>query len=329
MNLKLHGKDLSSNIVNGSSTRFEEQNLVTPTCDPSHYSLTKLSLSRNCVQNTSDDQPISKISSSAFEFGVGDDELQKESKRKMKGTKRKVCARGHWKPSEDSKLKELVSQFGPQNWNLIARHLVGRSGKSCRLRWFNQLDPRINKRAFTEEEGERLVSAHRVFGNKWAMIARLFPGRTDNAVKNHWHVIMARKLREQHHSSAGRDEMTVLPSAGPCSLDIGEGKESMSASNEDESAASTCTTDLSLTPPASDNGLAPRGDQWGQRREGKGNFGKWMDHQNQSHGHEVGHHRSSDSSDSAVFAAEMKTNPNYKISGLLFFDFLGVGASPN
>jgi len=40
----------------------------------------------------------------------------------------KLCARGHWRPAEDDKLKELVTQYGPQNWNLIAEHLEGRSG---------------------------------------------------------------------------------------------------------------------------------------------------------------------------------------------------------
>jgi hypothetical protein len=54
---------------------------------------------------------------------------------------------------EDGRLLELVRRFGAQNWTVIARHLGGgRNGKSCRLRWFNQLDPRVNKDPFTEDE---------------------------------------------------------------------------------------------------------------------------------------------------------------------------------
>ncbi|PKA61829.1 Transcription factor MYB44 [Apostasia shenzhenica] len=40
----------------------------------------------------------------------------------------KLCSRGHWRPEEDVKLRELVARHGPQNWNLIALKLHGRSG---------------------------------------------------------------------------------------------------------------------------------------------------------------------------------------------------------
>ncbi|KAI6696992.1 hypothetical protein NL676_017111 [Syzygium grande] len=200
------------------------------------------------------------------EIGTEEQEQEEEGAAATKSSgpgrnsgRTKVCARGHWRPAEDSKLKELVAKYGPQNWNLIAENLKGRSGKSCRLRWFNQLDPRINRKPFSEEEEERLLAAHKMYGNKWAMIARLFPGRTDNAVKNHWHVIVARKHREQSNNAGGRRRNhKLLPHlqtrglnniASAAKINHACSDSTTISSNLNESAVSTCT-ELSLTPSA-------------------------------------------------------------------------------
>jgi hypothetical protein len=100
--------------------------------------------------------------------------------------------KGPWTIEQDRKLLDWVKREGPGQWSQCAEFITGRSGKQCRERWFNTLNPDVKKGNWSPEEDFIIFDSYRQFGSHWTKIAEKLPGRTENSIKNRFYSTLRR-----------------------------------------------------------------------------------------------------------------------------------------
>jgi hypothetical protein len=105
--------------------------------------------------------------------------------------------KGSWTRQEDEIIRNFVARNGTKSWATLSGLLPGRIGKQCRERWFNALDPSIDRGPWTPEEDQLLIELHQKYGNHWTKIGELIPKRSDNAIKNRWHSALLKRMQTE------------------------------------------------------------------------------------------------------------------------------------
>jgi len=105
-----------------------------------------------------------------------------------------------WTKEEDQLLLQMVQTMKmPMKWSLVAQSLPERTGKQCRERYVNHLNPRLKVADWSTVEDATIFAFYNSSGSHWAQMSKMIPGRTDNGIKNRFHNLRRQLEREDDH----------------------------------------------------------------------------------------------------------------------------------
>eukprot|EP00980_Cylindrotheca_fusiformis_P001711 scaffold388_cov114-Cylindrotheca_fusiformis.AAC.20 len=117
----------------------------------------------------------------------------------LAGNKRKNGPKA-WTKDEDALLLNIVQSMRmPMKWSVVAQSLPDRTGKQCRERYVNHLNPRLKVSDWTPVEDATIFHLYNTIGSHWAKMSKMIPGRTDNGIKNRFHNLRRQLEREDEH----------------------------------------------------------------------------------------------------------------------------------
>ncbi|KAK1777397.1 hypothetical protein QBC45DRAFT_188751 [Copromyces sp. CBS 386.78] len=114
--------------------------------------------------------------------------------------------KGTWTREEDQRLREAFDIYGPR-WSKVAQVVGSRNGDQCWKRWYDCLDPKIDRSPWTPDEDILLLQIVSQQGRNWTEIVNThFPNRTSLAAKNRYSIL--RRRQEPASSSASSPAST-------------------------------------------------------------------------------------------------------------------------
>lgn len=152
--------------------------------------------------------PPHVVASGLHPSQMGPESLKALGRDVQSASKRKTGPKA-WTKEEDTLLLSIVQSMRmPMKWSLVAQSLPERTGKQCRERYVNHLNPRLKVSDWTPVEDSTIFHLYNTIGSHWAKMSKIIPGRTDNGIKNRFHNLRRQLEREDEHRlrlNAARD----------------------------------------------------------------------------------------------------------------------------